>query len=121
MTQIAFIGLGNMGLPMARNLIKAGHSLTAYDLVPKAMQEASLAGARTVASARETLQGAQVVISMLPASPHVEALYLGDTLVLLEGGRVVAHLSAKDFLSSSIAEVRRYVEAVHRGEEQNPA
>lgn len=78
MTQIAFIGLGNMGAPMARNLIKAGHSLAAYDLSPKAMQEAATAGARTAPSARDALAGAQVVISMLPASQHVEALYLGE-------------------------------------------
>lgn len=75
---IAFIGLGNMGGPMALNLIKAGHSLRVFDLVPAMTDAAKAAGARVSDSARAAVEGAQVVISMLPASRHVESLYLSD-------------------------------------------
>ena len=82
MTQIAFIGLGNMGGPMALNLIKAGHALRVFDLSPSALEAARAAGATVAASPAEAVAGAQTVISMLPASKHVESLYLGtDGLV----------------------------------------
>ncbi|MFC4274208.1 3-hydroxyisobutyrate dehydrogenase [Achromobacter aloeverae] len=81
MSKIAFIGLGNMGGPMALNLVKGGHDLTVHDLVPASIQAATAAGARAAASAREAVAGAEVVISMLPASQHVEKLYLGDGLL----------------------------------------
>ncbi|MEN9865106.1 MAG: 3-hydroxyisobutyrate dehydrogenase [Pseudomonadota bacterium] len=74
---IAFIGLGNMGAPMAHNLLKAGYALHVFDLSRPAMQALVDAGARAAASAGEAVQEAQVVISMLPASTHVQALYLG--------------------------------------------
>jgi 3-hydroxyisobutyrate dehydrogenase len=82
MSRIAFIGLGNMGGPMAANLVKAGHTLSVFDLVPAALEAAKAAGASAATSARETLEGAEVVISMLPASQHVEGLYLGDDGIL---------------------------------------
>ncbi len=75
---IAFIGLGNMGGPMAANLVKAGHTVTAFDLSADALAKAREAGVQVGASASEAVKGAQVVISMLPASRHVEALYLGE-------------------------------------------
>jgi len=78
MSSVAFIGLGNMGAPMARNLLKAGHAVAVHDLVPAAVQALATAGARPAASAREAVAGAQFVFSMLPASRHVEALYLGE-------------------------------------------
>lgn len=81
MSTIAFIGLGNMGTPMALNLVKAGHALTVYDLMPAGVQTLSAAGARAAASAKEAVAGAEVVISMLPASQHVESLYIGDDLL----------------------------------------
>ncbi len=84
MTQIAFIGLGNMGAPMAHNLIKAGHKLAVFDLSEVALKSVADAGATAATSALETLQGAEVVISMLPASLHVESLYLGDTGLLTQ-------------------------------------
>lgn len=82
MTQIAFIGLGNMGGPMAQNLLKAGHRLTVFDLSPAAIQTLADAGANTAASAREAVSNADIVISMLPASRHVEGLYLGENGLL---------------------------------------
>ena len=75
--KIAFIGLGNMGGPMALNLMKAGHTLSAFDLSPDARKRYDAAGLPIAASAAATVAGAEVVISMLPASAHVEALYLG--------------------------------------------
>lgn len=76
--RIAFIGLGNMGGPMAVNLHKAGFTVVATDLFPAARDKVAAEGVTVVASAAEAVAGAAVVISMLPASRHVEALYLGD-------------------------------------------
>lgn len=76
--RIAFIGLGNMGGPMAVNLHKAGYAVTATDLSPVARDKVAEAGVHVVATAAEALTGATLVISMLPASRHVEGLYLGD-------------------------------------------
>ena len=82
MTTIAFIGLGHMGLPMARNLLNAGHSLSVFDLVASAVDELAAQGARAAGSAADAVNAAEVVISMLPASRHVEGLYLGDAGLL---------------------------------------
>lgn len=76
--RIAFIGLGNMGAPMAINLQKAGFSVSAFDLSAGAMSKVSQQGVTAAASAQAAADGAQVVISMLPASRHVEGLFLGD-------------------------------------------
>ncbi len=84
MSKIAFIGLGNMGGPMAANLIKAGHQLRVFDLVPAALDAAAAAGAHAASSARDTLADAEIVISMLPASRHVEGLYLGEAGILAQ-------------------------------------
>ncbi|MFA5662710.1 3-hydroxyisobutyrate dehydrogenase [Castellaniella sp.] len=75
---IAFIGLGHMGSPMAHNLLKAGHTLKVFDLVPAAVQGLVQAGASAAGSAAEAVSGVDAVITMLPASQHVEGLYLGD-------------------------------------------
>ncbi|WP_126943409.1 3-hydroxyisobutyrate dehydrogenase [Xanthomonas sp. BRIP62418] len=84
MSKIAFIGLGNMGGPMAANLSKAGHQLRVFDLVPAALDAAAAAGAHAASSAHDTLADAEIVISMLPASRHVEALYLGEGGILAQ-------------------------------------
>jgi 3-hydroxyisobutyrate dehydrogenase len=75
MTAIAFIGLGNMGGPMAANLIKAGHHVIGYDLVEKSRQEAATTGVAVAASAREAVAGADIVLTMLPAGRHVIAAW----------------------------------------------
>lgn len=82
MTTIAFIGLGHMGLPMARNLLKAGFALRVFDLQQSAVDSLAAAGATPAASAAEAVIGASVVVSMLPASRHVEGLYLGESGLL---------------------------------------
>lgn len=84
MSKIAFIGLGNMGGPMAANLIKAGHQLRVFDLVPAARDAAAAAGAHAASSAHDTLADAEIVISMLPASRHVEGLYFGEAGILAQ-------------------------------------
>ena len=75
MSKIGFIGLGNMGAPMASNLVAAGHELRVFDLVAETM--ARVVGAQPCTSAAEAAQGADIVISMLPAGQHVRALYIG--------------------------------------------
>ncbi len=78
-TNIAFIGLGNMGGPMAHNLVKAGYSVCVFDLVQDAMDKLEEAGAKQAATANEAVKGADIVISMLPAGKHVESLYSAET------------------------------------------
>jgi 3-hydroxyisobutyrate dehydrogenase len=75
--KIAFIGLGNMGGPMALNLLKAGHTLSAFDLSAEACKKFAAEGLPIAKSAAETVADAEVVVSMLPASAHVEGLFLG--------------------------------------------
>lgn len=82
MQQIAFIGLGNMGAPMALNLTRAGHSLSVFDLSPAAVATLAEAGARAATSAADAVREADVVITMLPANKHVRELYLGAGGVL---------------------------------------
>lgn len=78
---IAFIGLGHMGGPMALNLLQAGHSLRVFDLVASASEPHRKAGAHVAADPASAVEGADVVFTMLPASRHVESLYLGDDLL----------------------------------------
>ncbi len=75
MAHVAFIGLGNMGGPMAANLVKAGHKVTGFDLVPASREAAKAAGATIANSAAESVKGADVVITMLPAGKHVVAVW----------------------------------------------
>ena len=76
---IAFIGLGNMGAPMAENLLKAGYTLSVFDLSDAATKRLEKAGARVAQSPKEAASNAKVVISMLPAGQHVHSVYLGDS------------------------------------------
>ena len=78
MASVAFIGLGNMGGPMAKNLVAAGHSVTVFDLVPEACAELKAAGASVADTAEAAIEGAEYVITMLPAGKHVRAVYMGE-------------------------------------------
>lgn len=80
--KIAFIGLGNMGAPMARNLIKAGHSLLLFDLNQGVLAELGALGAEVATSPREAAQQAELVITMLPAAAHVRAVFEQEDGVL---------------------------------------
>ncbi len=82
MASIGFIGLGNMGLPMLRNLLAAGHTLSAFDVVASALDAAAAAGARAGRSAVEVASSAEVVITMLPEGLHVREVYLGGDGVI---------------------------------------
>ena len=79
---IAFIGLGNMGAPMARNLLKAGHSLNLFDLNKDILAELAALGGHISTSPREAAQGTEMVITMLPAAAHVRSVWLGEDGVL---------------------------------------
>ena len=79
MSRVAFIGLGNMGGGMAANLAKKGHDVRAYDLSSDALAKAEAAGCLVVASAADAVDGAEAVVTMLPAGTHVEQVY-GDAL-----------------------------------------
>ena len=82
---IGFLGLGNMGGPMALNLLKAGHQLTVFDLSADALTRLVEAGATAAPSAAAIAQGdAELIISMLPAAAHVKALYLGEQGLLAQ-------------------------------------
>ncbi len=78
MAKIAFVGLGNMGGPMAANLLKAGHAVTVFDLSKDAVEILVEQGAITQSTAQECVKGAEFVISMLPAGKHVSSVYLGN-------------------------------------------
>jgi 3-hydroxyisobutyrate dehydrogenase len=78
MAKIGFIGLGNMGGPMAANLVKAGHTVTGFDLSPPAMMALTQAGGHVAASAADAVKGAEVVVTMLPAGEHVRHVYLNQ-------------------------------------------
>lgn len=79
---VGFIGLGIMGRPMSRNLMKAGYPLVVYDIMPAAVEEIVQAGAQAGASCADVAARADVVITMLPDSPDVEKAYLGPEGVL---------------------------------------
>ena len=82
MADVGFIGLGNMGGPMAANLAKAGHAVAAFDISAEAVQRACEAGAAAAGSVAEAAAGREVVITMLPAGAEVSEVYRGDGGVL---------------------------------------
>jgi 2-hydroxy-3-oxopropionate reductase len=86
MANIGFIGLGIMGAPMCRNLLKGGHKLTVYDIVPALVEKVAGFGAATAPSARAAAEAGDIVITMLPDGPQVEEAVLGPGGVL-EGAR----------------------------------
>ncbi len=86
MAKIGFIGLGIMGKPMAQNLLKAGHELTVYDIVSPRAEELVKAGARKGSSCKDVAAKSEIVITMLPNSPHVREAVLGPNGVL-EGAK----------------------------------
>ena len=95
---IAFFGVGNMGGPMAANLVKAGHVVTVYDLAPALVEAAVAAGARSGSSAAATVEEAELVISMLPSAAAVTGLYLGDNGILAQvpAGTLIVDCSTID-------------------------
>ena len=98
MAIIGFIGLGNMGGPMAKNLLKSGHTVYAFDLSQAALDEVVNAGGVAASAAAQACEKADVVISMLPAGKHVQSVYQGEDglLAQLAGGVLVLDASTID-------------------------
>ncbi len=98
MATIAFIGLGNMGGPMAANLVKAGHKVRAYDMVPQAVGRARDAGCTIVDSVAAAVKDAETVVTMLPAGPHVRSVFV-------ESGALSGAAPGSLFIDSSTIDV----------------
>ncbi|MCC7154747.1 MAG: 2-hydroxy-3-oxopropionate reductase [Bryobacterales bacterium] len=94
--KVGFVGLGIMGKPMCRNLIKAGHHLSVYDIVPEAVEEMARAGATAAAGAQAAAAASEITITMLPDGPDVEAAVLGPGGVLAGAtpGAVIVDMSS---------------------------
>ena len=99
MAKIGFIGLGNMGLPMVRNLLAAGHQVTGFDLSDVACAALEADGGSRAASAVDAVAEAEVVVSALPAAKHVRGVYLGD------GGILAAAPKGTVFIDCSTIDV----------------
>lgn len=96
MKNVGFIGLGIMGKPMVRNLLKAGFAVTVFDVVADAVQEMAAAGAKAASSAKEAATGADMVITMVPSGPIVRTILSGADGVLAgaAAGTIIADMSS---------------------------
>lgn len=94
--KIGFIGLGIMGKPMAKNLLKAGHELVVYDIVPAPVAELESAGAERAGSCKEVAERTGLVITMLPNGPDVKVAVLGKDGVMegISGGKILVDMSS---------------------------
>lgn len=99
MTNIAFIGLGNMGGPMAANLVKAGHKVTGFDLVPEAIAQAKAGGVTIADKASDAVKDAEVIITMLPAGKHVVSVW-SDIIPSVTKGALMIDCSTIDVESA---------------------
>jgi 3-hydroxyisobutyrate dehydrogenase len=99
MARIGFIGLGNMGLPMAQNLLKAGHAISGFDVAKAAAGRLTVAGGAAADSVAEACAGAEVVLTMLPAGAHVREVYTG------EGGVIASAASGTLLIDCSTIDV----------------
>ena len=114
-TSVGFIGVGNMGNPMASNVLKAGFPMIVYDRNPQAMENLLQAGAQRAASAREVVEGSEIVFTSLPASPDVEAVYLepGGLVDSAKPGTILIDLSSVLPSTPRKIEPRAQARAVH--------
>jgi len=102
MARIAFIGLGNMGGPMAANLVKAGHEVVAFDLLEALRAQARSDGAEIADSAISAVKGAEIVLTMLPAGKHVLAVW-NDIVPAMAKGALIIDSSTIDVESARAA------------------
>jgi len=102
MAHVAFIGLGNMGGPMAANLVKSGHNVVAFDLVADARRQARADGASIAESAVGSVKGADVVITMLPAGKHVLSVW-NEVVPSMAKGALIIDCSTIDVASAKEA------------------
>ena len=100
--RIAVVGLGNMGGPMAANLVKAGHHVTGFDLLPAAVEAAATSGVTVATSGAEAVRDADIVVTMLPAGRHVLSAYSGSDHV---EGLLAAAQPGTIFVDSSTIDV----------------
>jgi 3-hydroxyisobutyrate dehydrogenase len=105
MARVAFIGLGNMGGGMAANLAKAGHDVRAFDLSEAALEAAKSAGCLPAADAASAVEGAEAIVTMLPAGKHVEQVYTEAVFPNAAPGAVLIDCSTID-----VATARRMAE-----------
>ena len=98
MAKIGFIGLGIMGKPMAKNLLKAGHEVVVYDIVPAGVANLVAAGAKAAATSKAVAEQCNFIITIVPNSPHVKAAILGPNGVLegAKAGSLVVDMSSID-------------------------
>jgi 2-hydroxy-3-oxopropionate reductase len=94
MTTVGFIGLGIMGAPMAINLVKAGHEVVGYNLHPEPIERLVAAGGRGAGDVAEAVAGADIVITMLPDSPDVEGVALGENGVFANADAGLLYIDA---------------------------
>src|SRR3569832_1468355 len=102
MATIAFIGLGNMGGPMAANLVKAGHKVVAFDLAEASRAQAKSDGAAIADSAAAAVKGAEIVVTMLPAGKHVLAVW-NEVVPAMAKGALIIDSSTVDVESARAA------------------
>lgn len=100
MSKIGFIGIGNMGGPMARNLIKAGHDVTAFDLSETLLSALGKDGATVADSAADAVKDANVIVTMLPAGKHVHDVYFDDVFANAQAGALMIDCSTIDVATS---------------------
>ncbi len=112
--KVGFIGLGIMGKPMSKNLLKAGYSLVVSDRNPEAIADVIAAGAETATTPKAIAEQCEVIITMLPNSPHVKEVALGENGII-EGGetghrgdRYEFHCAAGESGNQRSAENQRY-------------
>ena len=99
MTTIGFVGLGNMGAPMAANLVKSGEHVLGFDVMPASRESSARDGVQIVASARSTVENADVVITMLPAGEHVLSVW-DDIVPVARQGTLFIDCSTIDVASA---------------------
>ncbi|WP_069267474.1 3-hydroxyisobutyrate dehydrogenase [Paraburkholderia nodosa] len=109
--KIGFVGLGHMGAPMALNLLKAGHTVTVFDLSASAMQALAEAGAQKAASAKAAASGAEWVITMLPAAAHVRSVLTAEDGVLAGVGKGVTIIDSSTIDPASVKEFAKLAQA----------
>ena len=102
MTQIGFIGLGNMGLPMAQNLIKAGHAVTGFDITLPVREAFAAAGGNAAATLDAACTNAEIIITMLPTGKEVREVYLG------QGGVLASAVGAESLTRVYVSKLTRF-------------
>lgn len=107
MPQIAFIGLGNMGAPMARNLLKGGFALTVFDLVDETVRALAKEGAKAAASIGDAVGDADIVVTMLPATEHAKKVYLGPEGVIANARQGALFVDCSTINAKAAKEIAR--------------